>query len=383
MRTWIITLKNKAFLHSTAVLIGTMVGVGIFGIPLAFAKAGFLVGLGFMVFAAMVTGLFTLLFAEVVLRTEGRHQLVGYTGIYLGPFYKKIIFLANTIGIYGALLAYIIVTGNFLNNILSHYIAATPETYSIVFAVLASLVVYTGLRTGVVVEFGLTLLFMTVMAMIFGVGIGKIDMANFSGFNAMYWFLPYGVLLFAFGGLSSVPLQREILRGQEKLLKPSILTAVVVVSIMYLLFAVTVVGISGAGTTDDAISGLLGVLGPQIIFLGSLFGVLAISTSFLMGGLALQDIFLLDYKLPRVSAWLLTVVPPLVMFWGGMRNFVDIIGLVGSVAIGIESIIFVFLLRKSRHHGQREPEFHLKVPQWILYLFIPIFLAGVIYDLIH
>ena len=46
-------LKNREFLHATSILIGTMVGVGIFGIPFAFAKAGFWVGLSFLVLSVL------------------------------------------------------------------------------------------------------------------------------------------------------------------------------------------------------------------------------------------------------------------------------------------------------------------------------------------
>ena len=72
-------LKNKQFLRATAVLVGTMVGVGIFGIPFSFAKAGFWIGFLFLVLIGFVTLLLDFIYGEIVLRTHQPHQLVGYT----------------------------------------------------------------------------------------------------------------------------------------------------------------------------------------------------------------------------------------------------------------------------------------------------------------
>jgi tyrosine-specific transport protein len=372
---------NKQFLSATAVLVGTIVGVGIFGIPFAFAKAGFWVGSAFLVFACVATAVFTLLFGEVVLRTKEKHQLVGYTNLYLGKTYKRIVFFAAAVGLYGSLLAYIILAGEFLNNILSYVFYSTQFNYSIIFAIVVSIGVLLGLRTGAFVELILTLFFIGVMLTIFGFGVGHIEINNLRGANPAFWFLPYGVLLFALSGMVSVPIQRDVLAGKERLLKKSILVAVSAVTFLYFLFALTVVGVSGDVTSPDAFSGLFDVLGAKMVFLGSLFGILAITTSFLMVGIALRRIFHLDYKIKKTMAWLLVVIPPVILFLGGLRNFIDVIGIAGSVAGGIEAIIIVFVVKSARIHGDRAPEYTVNIPNWILYTFIPIFTAGIIYAL--
>ena len=184
-----------------------------------------------------------------------------------------------------------------------------------------------------------------------------------------------------FAGFSAIPIQRDILRGQENNLKKSILLAVLLTGVLYLLFAFTVLGISGGVTTPDAISGLYEFLGSKIIFLGSLFGILAVSTSFLMLGSAFLDMFHLDYNVPRKLAWLLVVVPPLVLFLGGLRTFIDIISLAGSVAIGLEGIVLTFVYIKSKSKGDRVPEYSLELPKFIYYLLIFVFGAGMVYAL--
>lgn len=371
--------KDKTFLRSTAVLVGTMVGVGVFGIPFAFAKAGFLVGFLFLIFIAAATLVMNFMYGEVILRTQAKHQLVGYAQIYLGSVFKKVIFFTTALSGYSALLAYIIVSGDFLSNIFSNFLYVSPVAYSWIFFIVCSFLILKGIKTVSWVELFLTALFAAVILVIFSFGIGKINFSNFAGIMPEYWFLPYGIFLFAFAGLSAIPLQRQILAGREDLFKKSILISVALVAALYFVFAFTVLGISGDTTTPDAISGLFASLGGAIVVFGSLFGVLAVSTSYLMLGTAFLDIFHLDFGVSRKLSWLLVIVPPFVLFLGGMRTFIDVISLAGSVGIGIEGVVLVLLFIKSKSKGDRTPEYSFKLPQWLLYFLAVLFVGGAFY----
>jgi len=379
--TKILLLKNKDFLYATAVLVGTMVGVGIFGIPFVFSKAGFWVGFSLLIFIGFITLLLNLMYGEVVLRTHQEHQITGYTDKYLGLWFKRSIFFSVALALYSALLVYIVIAGEFLNNILSSVFYASPTSYSLIFFIVLALLILGGIKRISWVELFLMGLFMVVVVLIFGIGVSKISLSNLTSVHPEFWFLPYGVLLFAFAGFSAIPIQRDILRGQEYNLKKSILLAVILTGALYLVFAFTVLGISGSSTTPDAISGLYEFLGGKIIFLGSLFGILAVTTSFLMLGSAFLEMFRLDYDIKRKWAWLLVVIPPLVLFLGGLRTFIDIISLAGSVAIGLEGIVLTFVYIKSKSKGDRVPEYSLELPKFIYYLLIFMFGAGIVYAL--
>ncbi|OGM99250.1 MAG: hypothetical protein A2915_02720 [Candidatus Yanofskybacteria bacterium RIFCSPLOWO2_01_FULL_41_34] len=374
-------LKNRNFLYSVAVLVGTMVGVGVFGIPFVFSKAGFWVGFLFLVFIGFIMLLLDLMYGEVVLRTNEEHQITGYTDKYLGPWFKRVIFFSVALSLYSALLAYVVIAGDFLNNIFSSVFYASPASYSLVFFVVLSVLVLLGIKRISWVELLLVVLFTGVVILIFSLGFNKINLSNFTEIQPEFWFLPYGVLLFAFAGFSAIPIQRNILKNRETELKSSIFLAVLLTGALYLLFAFTVLGISGSVTTPDAISGLYEFLGGKIIFLGSLFGILAVSTSFLMLGSAFLDMFHLDYNISRRWAWILVVAPPLVLFLGGLRTFIEIISLAGSVAIGLEGIVLTFVYVRSKSKGDRVPEYSLELPKFIYYLLIFMFGAGVVYAL--
>ncbi len=373
---------NRSFLHATAIIVGTMVGVGIFGIPFAFSKSGFMVGFLFLVFIGFFTLIIDWMYGEVVLRTSSPHQLAGYTQRYLGPVFKRIILFSILITTYGALLAYIIVAGYFLNNVLSSVSHLTLEGYSLWFFAVASVLVLMGHRTIAWVELGQMSLFILVVLAIFFFGLPHINFINYYHINLSFWFLPYGVLLFAFAGMAGIPIQRDILSGQEGKLKKSIFTGVFLTGLLYLAFAAIVLGVSGGGTSADAINGLVEFLGGRMIFLGSLFGILAVSTSFIILGSVLLDTFSLDYGVSKFKAWLMVVSLPLTLFLGGFRNFIDVISLAGAIGVGIESVILIMIFIKAKSKGDRVPEYSLSLPVWFLYSLIFVFLGGIAYSLV-
>ena len=372
---------NNSFIRSTSVLVGTMVGVGIFGIPFVFSKSGFFVGLLFLIGVGIFTLILNFIYGEIILRTQSVHQLVGYTQLYLGAGFKRVILFSILLSTYGALLAYMIIAGDFLSNIISPFAQITPYSLSIWFFSIVSILVLMGHKIVARVEVILTALFISVVALIFIFGLPHINISNFNYTNLEFWFLPYGVMLFAFAGMAAIPIQRDILEGNEKYLKKSILYAVTLVGGLYLAFAVVVLGVSGESTSPDAINGLVESLGGKVTFLGALFGILAVSTSYIMLGTILSDVFRLDYGISKFKSWLMVVVLPFILFIGGLRNFVDVIAWAGAVGVGLESVILILIYIKSKSKGDRVPEYSLALPKWVLYLLMAVFSGGIAYSL--
>lgn len=373
--------KHK-FWYAVAVLIGSMVGVGIFGLPYAFARAGFIVGAVLLVVLGAETLLIDTMYGEVVLRTEAKHQLTGYTKKYLGTLSQRIVFFSSVLTGYAALLAYIIISGDFLNTLLSSFFYAPISVYSVLFFIFVSLAVLRGLKTVSWLEFLFSGFFVAIIILFFWSGVGHIIPANFQGHDYSMAYLPYGVLLFAFGGLLAVPIGRELLAGQERKLRRAIFIGVIGVALLYAIFVTTVVGVSGNLTSPDAVSGLFQFVGPRISLIGSLFGISAISTSFMMLASGMVEIFHFDFKVHAFKAWLLVVAPPLILFLAGMRTFVDVISLAGGVALGIDHIAIVLLYAKAKERGDRVPEYSLGIPNWLLWIIMAVFAAGIAYYLI-
>lgn len=365
-------MRNRTF-RAIAALVGTVIGAGIFGIPYVVAKIGFLPGIFYLFSLGFLVLVLNLLYGEVILRTPGDHQLTGYAEIYLGKKGKTLATLAIFISVYGALLAYLIKTGEFLSLIFDF---PNPVLLSLLFFVFASVAVFFGLKS---VSFFAGLL---VTALLFLVGLiailggGEIDFANFSGFNPSFLFLPYGVILFALFGASVIPEMEEILRDEHKNLKKSIITGSLIPLLVYILFTAVVVGICGSLTSDDAVAGLAYFLPSWIVNLGAILGVLTMSSSYLTLGYVLREVWFRDFGIPKSFAFLLASFPSLILFLLGAKSFIGVLGITGSLMGGLTGILIVLMYFKAKKIGARQPAYSLKLPFFLILILIIIFLLG-------
>jgi tyrosine-specific transport protein len=374
---------NKRFFHAVAMMVGMIVGVGIFGVPYAVEKVGFALGVFYIFVLGVILLLVHLLYGEVVLRTGGLHRLVGYAEIYLGKKGKIIAAAAQILSFYGALIAYIIIGGQFLHMLLAPILGGTILVYQLGFFVFMSLAVGAGLKLVAPIEFAMTIFLLAIAAIIFVFGLPYVWYPNLYVMNLKEIFFPYGVILFALGGAAAVPAIRDLMKGQEEKMKKAITWGTAIPLVITIMFTFVVIGVSGEGTTSEAISGLVGPLGENIVILGAVFGFLAIATSFLVLGLNLKEIFHLDYKINGWFSWLLACGVPLLVFLLAKPEFISVVGFTGAVMGGLEGILIILIWLKARDEGKRRPEYSLKVSEWALSLVVLIFILGIFYKLIY
>ncbi len=196
-------------------------------------------------------------------------------------------------------------------------------------------------------------------------------------------FLPYGVILFAMAGSAAIPEMRQILRGQENKLKPAIFWGTAIPVLLYFLFALVVVGITGSQTTPEAIEGLVPHLGGWVIMLGAIFGFFAVYTSFLVLGVAIKKVYQHDYGIKGRWAFLLACVIPLAAYLAGVKNFILIIGFIGAVLGGLDGILTILIYFKARRSGDRRPEYRLPWAKVLGSLLIILFSLGIIYQFVY
>lgn len=373
---------TKKFFHTIAALIGMIIGVGIFGIPYAVEKVGFVTGFFYIWVIGAILLMVNLLYGEVILRTKGEHRLVGYASLYLGKWGKVVASITQILAFYGALIAYIIIGGQFLEMILSPFLGGSLLVYQLVFFGASSLFVLVGLKLVSYVEFFMTILLLVVIGIILLFGLPYVWYPNLYIMNIKNIFIPYGVILFALGGAAAIPQMKEMLKGQEEKLEKAIKWGTLIPIIVTILFAFVVVGISGENTTTEAISGLTSALGGKIVFLGAIFGFLAIITSFLVLGLNLKDIYKQDFRLNKILAWALACLVPLVIFLWGRPDFITMIAFIGAIFSGFEGLLIILIWKRAKVEGKRKPEYSIKISSIVVYLMMAIFAFGIIYKLI-
>jgi len=365
-------MKTK-FFKAIAALVGTVIGAGIFAVPYVIAKIGFFLGIFYLLILASLVLLLNLIYGEVVLRTPGDHQLTGYAEIYLGKKGKILATLAIFISGYGALLAYLIKTGQFLA-LISGY--QQPVLFSFLFFLFFSAAVFLGIKS---VSFLNSLLVVFLLILVFFLLIfssTKINLVNLFHFDFSFLFLPYGVLLFALSGFSVIPEMEEILRKEHQHLKKAIIIGSFLPALVYLLFALVVVGVCGEQTSDDAIVGLSFFLPNWIINLGAILGLFTMGTSYLNLGYVLREVWFRDFHLPKFGAFLLAVFPSLLLFLSGAQSFIDVLSATGSLMTGLTGILILLMFCRAKKMGKRPPAYSLKLPFLLVFILMVIFLVG-------
>lgn len=377
--------KNKLIFEATATFIGTVIGAGILGIPYVVAQAGLWTGLLVILAIGIISGIIYLYLGETVLRTKGKHQLTGYAYKYLGKNGRNIMALSMMVGIYGAMVAYIIGEGRAIAAIFGlqghtfsifGFIITAEIIFSVLFFFFVSIIVYEGIKAVGKSEMYLLPIMLGVIIIMCMISVFYIKPENITGFNMSRILLPYGVILFAFLGATALPEMQQELGKNLKLMKKSILLGVLIPIIIYAAFAFAIVGVSGKNTTEVATIGLGEAIGPYMILFGNIFAIFAMATSFLALGLALQQMYEYDYNFKRSWAWALTCIPPLMVALSGVTSFVGIITLGGVIAGGIDGVIIVLMAHKAKKLGNRKPEFSIPVNWLLSALLIMVFLLG-------
>lgn len=377
--------KNSIF--ALTILTGTIIGAGIFAIPYVVSKSGIIPGIFYLLLLGFVVLLIHLFFGEIVLRTKEKHRLPGFAQKYLGNRGKSLATFSDFFGIIGALLAYIIIGGDFLRMILLLFFPVLSELpflyFNLFFWAILSFFIFLGIKLIARIQFLMNIALFLVIFLIFIFALPEINFQNFVLINPNYFFLPYGVILFSLFGWSAIPEMREILESQKekKNLKKIIITASVIVFGLYSLFFLAVVGVSGGKTSPEAFQGLLPFLGPQIIILGTLFGFLAIATSFLILGNYLKNVLIYDFKISKYLSILLACGLPLILFLLGFRDFIGVIGFIGTIVGAISGIIIILIFKKAKSLGDRQPEYDLKIPLFLFYFLIIILVLGTLFQL--
>ena len=94
-----------------------------------------------------------------------------------------------------------------------------------------------------------------------------VELENFSLVNTSNLFLPYGIILFALVGWAAIPEIADFFKGrrEKRNLDNIIVFAGIITTVLYLVFSLFVVGVSGNATSPDTLGGLVPFLGKEVI----------------------------------------------------------------------------------------------------------------------
>ncbi len=373
-----ISSSNIHFLGAIATLIGMIIGAGVFGIPYVVNKAGIFNGIILIIIIGLAILILNLYVGEIILRTKGNHGLTGYADIYLGSTAKKIMLFSMMISLYGALTAYIIGESQIISTIFN-----INQFYAgIIFFVVMAFIVHFGIEAIEKSELLLSIIFIILFIVLGGVAFysSKFSTLNFAASNWTTLLIPYGVILFAYGGMEAIPTINEELKDRKDLLKKTILWGSIIPIGIYLLFTISVLGVTGSSITEVASLALGDSLGKNISILANLIAMFSMSTSFLGVGFALKQIFIYDYNIKELPAWLLVISIPLMIVTLGFRSFTGIISLAGAIGFGITGIMVIMMHYKAKKLGNRKPEYEIPNGYFVSRFLMLMFILGISYS---
>jgi len=369
--------RKNTFWHSVLPLVGSVIGVGIFGLPYVFARSGYLVGLGYIAVLALVNMAVLLAYAEIITKTKGHSRLTGITRKYLGEKWSWVATLLAFGASWGAMIAYVIIGGGFLHTLLEPIFGGGLALYQLAFFTVSAFLLIGGLGFISRLEMFFVIFLLLVLFLISTGSLPHVDIENLKYVNLEYVFSPFGVVLFAFGGLAAIPEMADILGRQKRKLHSAIIVGISSITVIYVLFVTVVVGVSGRLTSQEAISGLGHYVGDWVLITGSIVGLISVFTSFLILGISLMDTMVYDYKWRYMKSWLLVVSVPLAIYLAGARSFISVIGYTGGVLGSLMGILVIYIYIKAKEHSSL-PKRSLQFPMWILYISFAVYALGFI-----
>ncbi|PIR03873.1 MAG: hypothetical protein COV59_04370 [Candidatus Magasanikbacteria bacterium CG11_big_fil_rev_8_21_14_0_20_39_34] len=339
--------KDTSLLYGISLIMSGTIGAGILGLPYVISKVGVFIGVILIVcIGALMMGL-NVLVGQVSICTKEKFQLVGLANKYLGKGGEWAMALVMYSTLLGTLLVYVIGVGQSLAVLLP----GDAFFWSLVFFCIGSLLIFIGMRTVKTVELFFTLFILGVVLFLVWMSSPHVSIPHLEYSNLSQFFLPFGVILFAFHGTTAVPEAHSILLKKKGLFQKAIILAGIFNILIYVIFSFIVVGVTGPSTTEIATIGLGAALGSKILIVGNIFAVLAMATNFIMSGISLRDSFNWDFKLNYFVSTALIICIPLIIFLLGMRSFITVIDIIGGVFIGLEIFLLLLIYYRAKQKG--------------------------------
>ncbi len=353
----------KSFVLSVSTMVGTIVGAGIFAIPYIISQSGVIPGLFYFLVLGTVVVLLHLMYGEVCLRTSEKHRIVGYAHKYLGIWGRVLASFSLLLVLGGTLLAYLVLAGQFLEIVLAPIFSAPDTVFSLIFLLMCGFFIAQGRQVITKAELVFNVGLISVVGFIVLLAVLHMDAGNFELIRVDKMFLPYGVIFFTLIGWEAIPEIAAFLKDTKSKVKLHhvIITATVLAATLSAVFAFSVVGVSGQATTQDAFSGLIPLLGQRIGMLGAFFGILAITSSFLVLGNYLKNSLRHDFNVPTKPAIAFALLLPLIPFLLGVREFTGIMTVLGSLMGVLEGLMIIKIFESAKAKGDRLPEYSLPI----------------------
>lgn len=348
------TMTNRRdLILAIGLLSGGIIGAGVFSLPFAFVSAGLLVGFFYLAVATGVYILLHMLYADILIKTPGEHRFVGLARQYLGRGSGAFAVLLGVVQMVFVLTIYLVLSKSFVSLFVPF---GTSQQHIFLFWLLGSAAIFLKLKRIALSELLITISVIAIIAVIFILGIFHLDRLSAVSLIASpkHWLIPLPAILFALSGRVVIPAVVQFLRGRNngednrRQIFKVILWGTVIPALVYGLFVLGTIGLSGS-ITEDAVSGLIGQLSPVLLAIIGILGFLSLWSSYILVGLDVYETLKLDLNLHNVWRLLIVVVAPLMLYAAGFTSFLTLVSFVGGIFLVLEGLFIIIMYRKSHN----------------------------------
>jgi amino acid permease len=379
-----VTHPDIKFIRAVATLVGSVMGVGVFGLPYVFARAGFSAGLLALFVLSTLTLCVLFMYADVVAHTPGELRFAGILEKYLGRGWAKVGMVTAAFGLWGAMLAFMVAGGDLLG-LLVGWDGATGRT-ALALALAAAVAAISSRGLAFVAGFETWMLGLLSFLFLFVAfaALPHADARNLAAAPAPgAWLALYGVTFFSLnGGMAAVPEMRALLGKRRARLPYAVFLGMTLVTALYALFTFAVVAATGARTSEFAVDALAPLIGGSFGTVGGTLAVLSVFSIFLVVSVELQSTFRFDARLPRMVAWALALAVPAALYLAGVRSFIGILGFIGAVFAGVNSVLVLMAYDKMRSSNVCREHACLEMPRAATVAIGALYVAGIVVTLI-
>lgn len=371
--------KQLVFFEAVFLLVGTIIGAGYLVLPYSFLKAGWGANLFWLVVLTFFVSLLHLFYAEIVLATGDSHRFPGYVKFYLGKKAELIATASFVLGVFGSLLIYLLLGARFFELLLGSVLSLGHRSSVLVFWLLVTALVLAKLKLSARINFYLTTITLSLFLLLSGLAFLRIEPTNFALPPTESFFFPYGLFLYALIGSLVIPEIVNLLKLEHQkpqLIKPVVITGTLIPALIYLFFSLAIFGATGVKTSEEAISGLAEILPAFWVKAGILLAFLEIVTSYLSFGINTVQTFARDFGFGKFGSKAVVAIMPLSLFFLGISNFVQAIGVLGSITVTLDSVLVVLMFLALK---KKQPDYQyqlISVPQPIIFALLAILLVG-------
>lgn len=341
---------------SILLIIGTCIGAGMLGLPIAAAEVGYLGAVIQLLFCWFIMTVGAFLILEVNLRHELNSNLITMAGATIGPIGQIIAWITYLLLLYTLLCAYIAGGSGLFHAILvTHGFPLSPTLATILFTLLLSIVVFLGIRSVDYMNRGLMTIkfsafFLLIILLTPFISSENLLAGNLSHITVVTALM---VTITSFGYSPIIPSLRIYFAGNVRKLKLAIIIGSIVPLLCYIAWDAAIMGVlplygdhglttilnSSQNQTANLVSTLTTTVHAQdVTFATKVFTAVCMVTSFLGVGLCLND-FLADglsmEKVGRQNLILngITFLPPLIVVIFFPNVFVKALEYAGIICV--------------------------------------------------